>query len=96
LAKLVFGRDQERDSRSDRVIVRAIGEIAEEIGIGAVAEGIEDGPTIEILSRSTFAMTRATSSTVPPRAVAHQHSSRLRPRRRARHAISCFLRNWAS
>ena len=38
-----------RDSRYDRTIVRVIGEIAKEIGVDVIAEGIEDTDTVEIL-----------------------------------------------
>jgi diguanylate cyclase (GGDEF)-like protein/PAS domain S-box-containing protein len=37
------------DGGYDRAIVRAIGEIADEIGVDAIAEGIEDTATVEIL-----------------------------------------------
>jgi diguanylate cyclase (GGDEF)-like protein len=38
-----------RDSRYDRTIVRVIGEIAKEIGVDVIAEGIEDAGVVEIL-----------------------------------------------
>jgi len=38
-----------RDSRYDRTIVRVIGEIAKEIGVDVIAEGVEDTDTVEML-----------------------------------------------
>jgi diguanylate cyclase (GGDEF)-like protein/PAS domain S-box-containing protein len=38
-----------RDSRYDRTIVRVIGEIAREIGVDVIAEGIEDTDAVQIL-----------------------------------------------